>query len=31
MGETLLREVSLYQFKNHRDFRTDVGNASLVL
>lgn len=31
METTLLRDVSLYQFKNHRDFRVEVGNACLVL
>lgn len=31
METTLLRDVSLYQFKNHRDIRVSVGKACLVL
>lgn len=31
MDTTLLRDVTLYQFKNHRDCRVSVGNACLVL
>lgn len=31
MESGLLHDISLYQFKNHRSFRTSVGNACLVL
>jgi DNA replication and repair protein RecF len=31
MDDAILREVSLYQFKNHQNLRIDSGNACLVL
>lgn len=31
MEGALLREVALYQFKNHQNLRVEVGNACLVL